>query len=138
MRVPIILAVLILTPTLGLSATYYVPDDFKTIQGAISDLSVVNGDIIIVRADTYVENLDFLGKAITVRSQGGEGVVGDQTAPDQTPERLHDVITRFDLDALRELGEERGAPCFESLEQLEHVIVTFVSVLNKRKTDRGG
>jgi hypothetical protein len=23
-------------------------------------------------------------------------------------------------------------------EQLEHVIVTFVSVLNKRKTDRGG
>jgi hypothetical protein len=23
-------------------------------------------------------------------------------------------------------------------EQLEHVIITFVSVLNKRKTDRGG
>jgi hypothetical protein len=23
-------------------------------------------------------------------------------------------------------------------EQLEHIIVTFVSVLNKRKTDRGG
>ena len=62
---------LLLFPTLCLSATYYVPDHFSTIQGAISDTSVVDGDIIIVRDGLYSENLNFLGKAITVKSENG-------------------------------------------------------------------
>jgi hypothetical protein len=35
---------------------------------------VVNGDTIIVRAGTYVENIDFLGKAVTLMSQDGPEV----------------------------------------------------------------
>ncbi len=51
------------------ATTIYVPDDFSTIQAAID--GAANSDVIIVRAGTYVENLDFLGKAITVESEAG-------------------------------------------------------------------
>ena len=48
----------------------YVPADFNTIQAAINDAN--NGDTIIVQTGTYTgdgnRNIDFKGKAITVRS----------------------------------------------------------------------
>ena len=47
-------------------AVINVPADHLTIQGAIA--AAVNGDEIIVQPGTYVESIDFLGKAITVRS----------------------------------------------------------------------
>jgi len=53
----------------GRAATIYVPDGFSTIQHAIDFAST--GDVIIVRQGTYVENIDFLGKAITVKSEKG-------------------------------------------------------------------
>jgi hypothetical protein len=56
-------------PALALSATIYVPDDYPTIQEAID--ASANGDTVIVRAGTYVENIDFNGKAITLRSEAG-------------------------------------------------------------------
>ncbi len=51
------------------AATYYVPDDYPSIQGAI--VAVSASDEIIVRDGTYQENLDFLGKEITLRSENG-------------------------------------------------------------------
>ena len=50
-------------------ATIYVPENHATIQGAIDASS--NGDVVIVRAGTYMENIDFIGKAITVKSEPG-------------------------------------------------------------------
>ncbi len=47
----------------------YVPDDHATVQEAI--VAAVAGDRIIVRPGTYQENIDFLGKAITVQSELG-------------------------------------------------------------------
>ena len=52
----------------GPAATIYVPDDYPTIQDAIN--ASVNDDTIIVRPGTYVENLDFLGKAIQSPGHG--------------------------------------------------------------------
>jgi hypothetical protein len=47
--------------------TLYVPSaEYNTIQSAINDTN--DGDAIVVSAGTYQENINFLGKAITVRS----------------------------------------------------------------------
>jgi hypothetical protein len=48
------------------SETVYVLEDFGTIQGAID--GVVDGDVIIVSPGIYYENIDFIGKGITVGS----------------------------------------------------------------------
>ncbi len=54
--------------------TYYVPDDFPTIQAALNTLSTSSSNEIVVRTGTYYENIDFLGKGLTVRSEGGPEV----------------------------------------------------------------
>ncbi len=47
----------------------HVPDDFALIQGAVDAAS--QGDTIIVKDGTYSENVEFKGKAVTVRSENG-------------------------------------------------------------------
>lgn len=51
------------------AAERVVPDGHATIQDAID--SSVDGDSVIVHPGTYIENLDFQGKRIHVRSSGG-------------------------------------------------------------------
>jgi len=69
MKTATMIVLLIIVPAFCHSqATWYVPDDYPTIQGAIANARVVNGDTIIVKPGTYVENIDLLGKAITVKS----------------------------------------------------------------------
>ncbi len=46
----------------------FVPGDFGTIQAAIDDPGTVAGDVVIVAQGEYSENINFFGKAITVRS----------------------------------------------------------------------
>jgi hypothetical protein len=46
--------------------TIHVPADYTTIQAAINAAN--NGDIVLVAEGTYYENINFLGKAITVAS----------------------------------------------------------------------
>ncbi len=53
-------------------ATIHVPVDQPTIQDGIN--RAVNGDTVLVAPGTYVENIDFKGKAITVKSSGGAEV----------------------------------------------------------------
>jgi parallel beta-helix repeat protein/predicted outer membrane repeat protein len=50
-------------------ATIHVPGDQPSIQAAID--AAVNGDEVVVYDGTYVENINFLGKAITVHSENG-------------------------------------------------------------------
>jgi serine protease len=59
-----------------------VPANHPTIQQAIN--ASVNGDTIVVSPGTYVENINFLGKAITVISESGPQVTvidGNQLGP---------------------------------------------------------
>jgi serine protease len=46
------------------AAVLHVPADFPTIQAAIN--AAANADTVRVAAGTYVENITFSGKAITV------------------------------------------------------------------------
>ncbi len=63
-----LVAFLVLTIS-GSAKTIHVPDDYTTIQAAIN--AAVDGDTVLVRPGTYVENIVFNGKTIIVASTGG-------------------------------------------------------------------
>lgn len=62
----LLVAVCISSPA---QSTIHVPADQPTIQAGIN--AAQNGDTVLVAPGTYNENIDFLGKAITVTSSGG-------------------------------------------------------------------
>ncbi|HYM77408.1 MAG TPA: right-handed parallel beta-helix repeat-containing protein [Candidatus Dormibacteraeota bacterium] len=64
------------------AATINVPANQPTIQDAINAANP--GDLVLVAPGTYTENINFLGKAITVKSSGGAKVTiidGGKIAP---------------------------------------------------------
>ncbi|HSK81339.1 MAG TPA: right-handed parallel beta-helix repeat-containing protein [Thermoanaerobaculia bacterium] len=64
------------------AATINVPGEQPTIQAAIN--AAVAGDVVVVAPGTYQENVNFGGKAITVRSSSGPAVTivdGQQLGP---------------------------------------------------------
>lgn len=73
--------VCLLTIAIPLAAeTLLVPEDFTSIQQAI--LASSDGDTVLVSAGTYLENIHFLGKAITLHSADGpSSTVIDGSSP---------------------------------------------------------
>jgi hypothetical protein len=65
-------AVLFFSLTSLAQNTIHVPGDQATIQGAINAAN--NGDTVLVAPGTYYENINFIGKAVTVTSSGGPSV----------------------------------------------------------------
>ena len=62
----------LLAGALHAQQTLIVPDGYATIQAAID--AAETGDTVVVRPGTYVEQIDMLGKAIVLRSEGGPDV----------------------------------------------------------------
>lgn len=71
MKFSMFLFVFLLVPAFALSATYNVPADFPTIQGAFTSALTLSGDTVEVEPGTYVETIDFLGKDIFLKSIEG-------------------------------------------------------------------
>ena len=73
--VPIFLSFLFTAGTV-FAATVHVPGDQPTIQAGIE--AAGDGDVVLVAPGTYMEDINFLGKAITVMGDGGaDGTVID-------------------------------------------------------------
>jgi hypothetical protein len=70
MRSPIlILAFVLVVQAVIVAATINVPADYPTIQAAID--AAAGGDVVLVAPGTYIENIDFIGKAIEVKTSHG-------------------------------------------------------------------
>lgn len=82
--------------------TIKVPADQPTIQAGIN--AAVNGDTVLVAPGTYIENINFMGKAITVTSSGGPGNTiingnqGDSVVSFISGETLSSVINGFTIE----------------------------------------
>jgi len=63
-------AAVVATAPVASAGTIHVPGDYASIQAAIN--ASVNGDLIVIAAGTYFENLDTKGKAITLLGAGME------------------------------------------------------------------
>ena len=61
------LSLVITSPSIA--ETLLVPDDYADIQDAIDE--AVDGDVVEVSEGTYIENINFMGKAITVTAVDG-------------------------------------------------------------------
>jgi hypothetical protein len=70
--VAFVVVMLLALAVLAHTDTIHVPADQPTIQAGI--YAAVDGDTVLVAPGTYVENIDFLGKAITVMSEQGAEV----------------------------------------------------------------
>lgn len=65
----IMLILVLVSASMAQGRTWDVPRDHATIQAAIA--AATNGDTIMVGPGLYYENIDFLGKSISVRSRHG-------------------------------------------------------------------
>lgn len=96
------------------ATTIRVPADFATIQAAIVSASA--GDEVLVEAGTYVESLDFLGKAITVRGVAGASATvldasgNGSVAVFQNGEGVDSVLEGFTLTG--GTGSSLGIPTY--------------------------
>jgi len=101
MKTAMILLVALSFGGIASPATLYVPGDHSTIQGAID--AAVNGDAVLVKPGTYMENIDFLGKAITVKGEQGPsltficGYNGGSVASFKSGEGPDSVLEGFTL-----------------------------------------
>ena len=123
------------------ATSYHVPMDYPTIQECID--ASMTGDTCLVAPGTYVENINFLGKAITVRSDvDGDSQTEDISAEDTIVdgnqagsvvtfnfwETLESTLYGFTIQNGEFCGVGGGISCHLSSPTIKHCTITGNSV----------
>jgi hypothetical protein len=136
---PVLLALVAASAPLR-ADTLDVPGSYATIQAAIDAASP--GDMVLVAPGTYVETIDFLGKAITVEGSGGASVTtidADSTGPVatfSTGEANDSVLRGFTLTG--GIGSTWGLPRGGGVLILEAGPTIEQCVITRNGSDYGG
>jgi len=115
----------LLAATAAMAQTTWIVDkggagDFTTIQGCIDSASVVDGDTCQVNAGTYVENINFSGKNITVKSTSGpattiiDGNAAGSVVTFENGETVNAVLDGFTIQNGNSAGNGGGIICISS------------------------
>jgi len=123
--------------------TLRVPSQYPTIGAAIS--AAQNGDTVLVARGTYKEALDFAGKAIHLRSEGGWAVTPIRAGPSpsaavtfQNGEQRNSILEGFTITG----GRNSGVRSISSAPTIRDCIITLNvagSVVSWYRVDaRGG
>jgi len=127
----------------------YVPDHYSTIQGAINAAS--SGDTVVVRPGTYTENISFLGKTITLKSELGPDVTVIDGGQKETVvlfnnhETRHSVLEGFTITngcgsyrAAANVYYGGGIRCHYASPTIRYNIIKYNSVLGAYSGLGGG
>jgi hypothetical protein len=130
------------TVAAAFAATINVPAQQPTIQDGVN--AAVNGDTVLVAPGTYIENINFMGKAITVKSSGGQNVTiinGNGLAPVVafvTGEGPKSVLSGFTLEngvGTFDFGYQGGGISIRAASTIRNNIITNC---NANDGDGGG
>jgi hypothetical protein len=129
MRTLLIPVLALLFSMAGYCDTIIVPDDQPAIQDAI--LIAMDGDTVLVKPGTYTENINFKGKAITVKSIQGAGVTVIDGNQDQsvvtatTGEGPDSVLDGFTLTNGYAVMDGGGIWCISSSPTIKNNIIAY-------------
>lgn len=129
MKTALLTAIFFLVSTALFGATYTVPDDYVTIQAAIN--ASIDGDTIIVRPGTYVENIDLQGKLITLRSLWGpeittiDGNRAGIVVTANSGEKAQTVLSGFTIKNGLGANGAGGIVCTNSSPKIENNVITY-------------
>lgn len=108
--------------------TIHVPGEYPSIQAGIE--AATNGDTVLVEAGTYYENVNFIGKAIIVRSADGpectviDGCKQDATVAFENGEIRDSVLDGFTVTNGFNSFTSGGLICFDSSPTIINNIIT--------------
>jgi predicted outer membrane repeat protein len=113
---------------------------FTTIQSAIADPGTTNGSTLLVCAGTYSENINFLGKAITVKSVSGASLTtiqginnpypGKPVVTFSTGETASAVLDGFTIDNIDSDQATRGIYISAATPTIKNCIIQGNSATN--------